>query len=200
MSPRREDAQIAVDLVGRACLRERICRSCRQPLVLHADNGNAMRAATLEVRLEELGVPRSFSRPRVLNGNPYSESLFRAVKYLPDYPKRPFTSKAEAREWVVSFVDCYNHQHRRSGIKFVTPHQSHSGHAVELCRHRAHVYAKARQNIRVDGADPPAAGASQRWCGSTSHQRSRSRHWRYHWLRPLEEQPKCDNFPESHRA
>ena len=38
-----------------------------------------MRAATLEVRLEELGVLRSLSRPRVSNDNPYSESLFRTV-------------------------------------------------------------------------------------------------------------------------
>ncbi|WP_255094483.1 DDE-type integrase/transposase/recombinase [Synechococcus sp. J7-Johnson] len=85
----REDAQIAADLVGRACLRERISRSRPQPLMLHADNGNAMRAATLENRLEELGVLRSFSRPRVSNDNPYSESLFRTVKYRPDYPRRP---------------------------------------------------------------------------------------------------------------
>ena len=141
----REDAQIAADLVGRACLRERISKGCRQPLVLHADNGNAMRAATLEARLEELGVLRSFSRPRVSNDNPYSESLFRTVKYRPDYPNRPFTSKAEACEWVVSFVDWYNQQHRHSGIKFVTPHQRHSGRAAELCRRRALVYEKARQ-------------------------------------------------------
>ena len=38
-----------------------------------------LRAATLEVRLEELGVLQSFSRPRVSNDNPYSESLFRTV-------------------------------------------------------------------------------------------------------------------------
>ena len=44
-----------------------------------------MRGATLEVRLEELGVFRSFSRPRVSNDNPYSETLFRTVKYRPDY-------------------------------------------------------------------------------------------------------------------
>jgi transposase InsO family protein len=48
-----------------------------------------MRAATLESRLEELGVLRSFSRPRVSNDNPYSESLFPTVKYRPDYPRRP---------------------------------------------------------------------------------------------------------------
>jgi transposase InsO family protein len=73
----REDSQIAADLVSRACLRERVSKGRRQPLILHADNGNATRAATLESRLEELGVLRSFSRPRVSNDNPFSESLFR---------------------------------------------------------------------------------------------------------------------------
>jgi transposase InsO family protein len=76
----REEAQIAADLVSRACLRERISKGRPQPLILHADNGNAMRAATLESRLEELGVLRSFSRPRVSNDNPYSESLFHTLK------------------------------------------------------------------------------------------------------------------------
>jgi len=103
-----------------------------------------MRAATLESRLEELGVLRSFSRPRVSNDNPYSESLFRTAKYRPDYPSRPFASKEEACQWVSSFVDWYNHRHRHSGIKFVTPQQRHSGQAVEICRHRAVVYEQAR--------------------------------------------------------
>ena len=105
----------------------------QQPLILPADNGNAMRGATLESRLEEMGVLRSFSRPRVSNDNPYSESLFRTIKYRPDYPSRPFTSKDEACQWVASFVDWYNHRHRHSGIKFVTPQQRHSGQAVEIC-------------------------------------------------------------------
>ena len=46
-----ESAQIAADLVQRACLKERYhrpngfgSRQCQQqPLILHADNGNAMR-------------------------------------------------------------------------------------------------------------------------------------------------------------
>jgi putative transposase len=64
-----------------------------------------MRAATLESRLEELGVLRSFSRPRVSNDNPYSESLFRTAKYWSDYPRRPFASVVQACLWVASFVD-----------------------------------------------------------------------------------------------
>ena len=58
--------------MSRACLRERISKGRRQTLILHADIGNAMRAATLESPMEELGVLRSFSRPRVSNDNPYS--------------------------------------------------------------------------------------------------------------------------------
>ncbi len=40
----REEAQIAADLVSRACLRERISKGRPQPLILHADNGNAVAA------------------------------------------------------------------------------------------------------------------------------------------------------------
>ena len=141
----REDAQIAADLLSRACLRERISKGRRQTLILHADNGNAMRAATLEARLEELGVLRSFSRPRVSNDNPYSESLFRTAKYRPDYPRRPFRSMEEACSWACAFVDWYNHQHRHSSIRFVTPDQRHSGEAVEICSQRAQLYEQARQ-------------------------------------------------------
>ena len=85
-----------------------------------------------------------FSRPRVSNDNPYYESLFRTVKYRPNYPNRPFSSKEEACQWVSSFVDWYNHQHRHSRIKFVTPEQRHSGEAIEICRQRSRVYELAR--------------------------------------------------------
>ena len=173
----REDSQIAADLVGRACLRERISKGRPHPLMLHADNGNAMRAATLESRLEELGVLRSFSRPRVSNNNPFSESLFRTVKYRPDYPRRPFQSVQEACGWVATFVAWYNHQHRHSGIRFVTPDQRHSGEAQAICRHRARVYDKAREQH------------PRRWSRST-------RCWRQPeviWINP----PQEENVPRS---
>lgn len=54
----REDADLAAALISRACIRERIIKRHQRRLVLHAVNGSAMRAATLEVRLEELGVLR----------------------------------------------------------------------------------------------------------------------------------------------
>ncbi|MFK4754896.1 hypothetical protein, partial [Oceanobacter antarcticus] len=39
-------------------------------------------------RLAELGMLMSYSRPRVSNDNPYSESLFRTVKYCPAWPSK----------------------------------------------------------------------------------------------------------------
>jgi putative transposase len=88
----REDAANATDLVSRACLRERIGKGRKLQQTLRL-NGNAVSTATLESRLQELGVLKSISRPRVSNDDPNSESLFRTVKFRPDYPRRPFASK-----------------------------------------------------------------------------------------------------------
>jgi transposase InsO family protein len=46
-------------------------------LVLHSDNGGPMKGSTMLATLHKLGVVPSFSRPRVNDGNPYSEALFR---------------------------------------------------------------------------------------------------------------------------
>jgi len=135
-----------------------------------------MRAATLESRLEELGVLRSFSRPRVSNDNPFSESLFRTVKYRPEYPDKPFASNAPACQWVGSFADWYNQRHRHSGIKFVTPHERHSGQAVGICRYRTGIYERARQlNPRrwsgssEVGINRKLSGSISRWMNSMNH-------------------------------
>lgn len=55
------------------------------------------------------------------NDNLYSESLFKTLKYSIQYPSQPFVSLTAAREWVAGFVQWYNHEHRHSGIQFVTP-------------------------------------------------------------------------------
>ncbi|WP_390624840.1 integrase core domain-containing protein [Mesopusillimonas faecipullorum] len=47
---------------------------------------------------------------------------------MPAYPKKPFASIEQARQWVQRFVTWYNTEHRHSAIKFVTPEQRHYGH------------------------------------------------------------------------
>ena len=115
-----------------------------RPLVLHSDNGSPMKAATFQATLEKLGVQSSFSRPRVSNDNPYSESLFKTMKYRPKYPFKGFRSLVEARKWVGKFVNWYNKIHLHSGIKFLTPYQRHYGLDEEIMIKRNEIYEKAR--------------------------------------------------------
>jgi transposase InsO family protein len=103
-----------------AYCREWISKQRQRQLILYADNGSAMRAATLQVLLEELGVLRSFSRPRgVERQNQHPAALFRTAKYRPEYPFRSFAGMDEACQWAVALVDWYVHQHRYSVIQFV---------------------------------------------------------------------------------
>ncbi|MBB1437047.1 transposase, partial [Pseudoalteromonas sp. SG43-6] len=88
----------------------------------------------------------SFSRPSVSNDNPYSESLFKTLKYRSDYPEKPFEDISAAREWVAGFVDWYNNEHLHSGIKFVTPNQRHLGLDKEILAKRQQVNDAARLN------------------------------------------------------
>ena len=86
--------------------------------------------------LQRLGVVPSFSRPSVSDDNPYSESLFRTLKYCPSYPDSPFESIRHTREWVHKFVQWYNQEHRHSAIAYVTPGQRHTGQDIALLEGR----------------------------------------------------------------
>ena len=63
-----------------------------------------MKSLTMPAKMYDLGVVTSRSRPRVSNDNPYSESLFRTVKYHPRWPSEAFKSLDEACKWVKKFV------------------------------------------------------------------------------------------------
>ncbi|MDN3520399.1 DDE-type integrase/transposase/recombinase, partial [Halomonas ramblicola] len=90
-----ESAHNTRTVLERAVLAEQVID---QPLVLHADNGSPFKGATLLEKLHDLGITPSFSRPRVSNDNPYSESLFRTCKYRPCYPADGFGSLDAARQ------------------------------------------------------------------------------------------------------
>lgn len=146
----QESAAQAACLFQQTYLREEIDRAA---LTLHSDNGAPMKGATMLATLQRLGVVPSFSRPSVSNDNPFSESLFRTLKYTPAYPDAPFESLATARAWVATFVPWYNERHLHSAIKFVTPSQRHQGEERELLCGRGKVYeaAKARNPNRWSG-------------------------------------------------
>lgn len=124
-------------------------------VTLHSDNGGPMKGATMLATLQRLGVVPSFSRPSVSNDNPFSESLFRTLKYRPDYPSQSFGDLQAARQWVEGFVAWYNHEHRHSAIKFVTPAQRHAGQDAAILASRDATYQQAK------------AQRPQRWSGQT---------------------------------
>lgn len=137
-----ELAMHAATLIDKACLRHGVRRN---QLVLHSDNGSPMKGATMLATLQKLGIVPSFSRPSVSNDNPYSEALFRTLKYTPAYPRRRFADIDHARAWVHRFVTWYNTEHRHSGIQFVTPAQRHSGQDQLILARRKAVYELAKQ-------------------------------------------------------
>lgn len=136
-------SDLASNLIEAACYDENIEPNERP--VLHADNGTPMKGSSMLATMQMLGVTPSFSRPSVSNDNPYSESIFKTLKYCPVYPSKPFSSVEAAREWVKDFVEWYNNIHLHSGIKFVTPAQRHTGLDKQILPKRDKVYKEARQ-------------------------------------------------------
>ena len=97
------------------------------PQVVHADRGTSMTSTSVAALLEDLGITRSHSRPRVSNYNPFSEAWFTTLKYAPVFPDR-FGSVQHARTFLDEFVEHYNHQHHHTGIGLHTPADVHYGH------------------------------------------------------------------------
>lgn len=114
------------------------------PQVVHSDGGPSMTSKTVKTLLADLGVVRSRSRPHVSNDNPYSEALFKTMKYLPVFPDR-FASLTQARQFLDEFVHAYNHHHRHTGIGMHTPADVHYGHADAIDRDRDAALDDARR-------------------------------------------------------
>ena len=148
-----ESAEHASELIRRACLAQG--RLTTRPLVLHSDNGSPMKGSTMLETLYALGITPSNSRPRVSNDNPYSESLFKTLKYRPNYHPKGFENINEARMWCRHFVKWYRFEHHHSGIKFLTSAERHAGKSEEILSKRHEVYeaAKAAHPERWNGRE-----------------------------------------------
>jgi transposase InsO family protein len=124
-------------------------------LILHSDNGGPMKGSSMLATLQWLGVTPSFSRPRTSDDNPYSESLFKTLKYSLNYPKDGFESIEDAFQFADSFVKWYNTQHLHSRINWVTPEDRHNGFDIALLKARQQIYEAAKQHH------------PKRWSGTT---------------------------------
>lgn len=132
---RYENAELAKKL-----LRETVAKYDVAPgqLTVHNDRGSPMRAHKTVELLDSLGVKRSYSRPRVSNDNPFSESQFATMKARPEIPER-IGSEQHGRQVIREILHWYNYEHRHSGIAMLTPAQVHFGLADDALaiRHAA---------------------------------------------------------------
>lgn len=137
-----ENAELAGGMIEQACIKQGISRG---QVTLHADNGGPMKGATMLATLHRLGITPSFSRPRVSDDNPFSEALFKTLKYCPAYPEGGrFTGIEAVRAWVEKFVEWYNNVHLHSGINWVTPASRHYAKDHAILDQRKTVYDAAR--------------------------------------------------------
>jgi putative transposase len=146
-----QSSDYAANLIKQACLDENITRD---QIVLHSDNGKPMKGMTMLAMLENLGVISSFSRPSVSDDNPYSEALFKTLKYHPNFPMfTKFATISDAIDWCEKFVTWYNQHHLHSALKFVTPEQRHKGEDIIIRQKRHAVYeiAKKQEPARWSG-------------------------------------------------
>lgn len=138
-----ESAAHASELIKRTTMLEKLATK-ENVLVLHSDNGSPMKGATMLETLYALGIVPSNSRPRVSNDNPYAESIFKTLKYRPNYQPKGFGTLGEARLWVQRFAGWYNHEHKHSGLNFISPSERHDGLAEEIFSQRKDVYEQAK--------------------------------------------------------
>jgi putative transposase len=135
----QESARVAKALIAQAIEQQGIMPG---QLTIHADRGPSMTSKPVAFLLSDLGVTKTHSRPYTSTDNPYSEAQFKTLKYRPDFPDR-FGCIEDSRGFGQVFFPWYNHEHRHSGIGYMTPASVHYGRAEEIRQQRARVLAAA---------------------------------------------------------
>jgi transposase InsO family protein len=154
-----EESHLAADFLADA-----IARNGAAPHTVHADRGTSMTSKPVSALLTDLGVTRTHSRPHVSNDNPYSESQYRTLKYLPDFPAN-FNSLAHAKQFLTEFFYQYNYIHRHSGIGWHTPSSVHFGtsDAIDEARQQTLTAAYHANPARFGRRPRPPAMPTQAW-------------------------------------
>ncbi|MBA3403247.1 MAG: IS3 family transposase [Gemmatimonadaceae bacterium] len=148
---RSETKAVAKNLLADAFVRHNIKPG---QLVCHSDRGAPMTAKSTALLYVDLGINSSFSRPRVSNDNPYSESFFKTAKYRPEIPER-FGSIQHARSTFAALFDWYNERHYHTGIALLTPSDVHFGRSTKIIGARQRVLDAAYQEHPERFGRPP---------------------------------------------
>lgn len=139
MISENETGALAKSFIEQTFWRENVCAGT---LTIHSDRGSSMKSLSVTKLLENLQAAQSFSRPRVSDDNPYSESQFKTMKQRPEFPDR-FHGIDDAREFCLKFFLWYNYEHRHSGIANMAPYMVHSGQDAFCVEQRQVILTKA---------------------------------------------------------
>ena len=167
MIAERESADLAEQLIDETCARHGITPG---QLTLHADRGAPMTAQTVVMLMAHLGVTESHSRPHVSNDNPFSEAIFKTVKYHAQYPGE-FGSAVDVRAWGREFFPWYNEEHHHTGLALLTPADVHFGRTRTILARRQAVLAQAyaaHPERFVNGKPQPLQPPSEVWINRPS--------------------------------
>jgi putative transposase len=126
-----EDRHLAAEMFAKAFTRH------GTPQVLHSDNGPIMRSRDLRQALHTAAVATSYSRPYISDDNPFSEALFKTLKYDLACPE-VFDDIDHARTWTTEFLHRYATEHRHHGLARHTPASVFDGTAHHRHTHRQH--------------------------------------------------------------
>ncbi|MEM6962565.1 MAG: IS3 family transposase [Myxococcota bacterium] len=141
MVAQHENSALAKQLFAEAVTRHDVNP---ESLVVHMDRGAPMTSRGFAELLGQLGIDRSYSRPRVSNDNAFSESHFHTLKYQPDYPGH-FSGPTEARAWCEEFFEWYNYGHHHDGLALFTPADVFFGRVEEVASIRQKALTAAYQ-------------------------------------------------------
>jgi putative transposase len=100
-------------------------------LTIHSDRGSPMTASNTVELLAVLGLAQSFARPRVSDDNPFSETIFKTLKYHRFF-KPWYESLDDAKECLARFFEWYNREHRHINLGLLTPETVHTGKVNEV--------------------------------------------------------------------
>jgi transposase InsO family protein len=104
-------------------------------LVNHKDNGSIMTADEMIKFVRDAQMVDSYSRAGVSDDNPFSESLFRTIKFFRDFPAS-FACIESGRLYFEQYFKEYNFTYKHSGIQFLEPAVRHYGEEGLILRQR----------------------------------------------------------------
>jgi len=140
MIEKHDNAEFAKHFIS-SCIRK---NNTPNGLTIHSDRGSSMRSMLVVDLLKILGIDKSYSRPRVSNDNPFSESNFSTLKREVNFPI-VFESIKSAREYSRNFFKWYNHHHYHSGLNFFSPYSVHFGEADNIYQERVLTIERAKK-------------------------------------------------------